>query len=97
MVRRRQQVRPVEWLSRGSWPHGPLTSDAPPEARVARAITIELDAAMRGRSPRSVAADAKLAHTTVYDLLKGRTYGDVITIARLEAALQRSLWPPTTR
>ncbi len=43
--------------------------------------------------PRSLAAEADLAHTTIYDLLAGRTYGDVITIARLEAALGLALWP----
>lgn len=93
MVRRRQQSRPAEWLASGSWPQGPLVSDAPPEARVARAIALTLQAALEGRSPRSLASEADLAHTTLYDLLAGKTYGDVITVARLEAALGRSLWP----
>jgi hypothetical protein len=88
-------VRPAEWLTNGSWPHGDLAPTAPPEVAVARAITIALRSAMQGQSPRSVVADANLAHTTVYDLLNGRTYGDVITIARLESSLRTSLWPAT--
>jgi AcrR family transcriptional regulator len=66
---------------------------------VAQAISIKLKAALEGRSIRQVAAEADLAHTTVYDLLAGKTYGDVITVARLEAALETSLWPrdPTGR
>ena len=60
---------------------------------MARAIVLTLQAALEGRSPRSLAAEADLAHTTLYDLLAGKTYGDVITVARLEASLGRSLWP----
>ena len=93
MVRRRQHVRPSEWLTAGHWPQGRLASDAPYEVHVARAIAIELHTALEGRSTRALAADANLAHTTVYDLLAGRTYGDVITVARLEAALGSPLWP----
>jgi hypothetical protein len=40
-----------------------------------------------------LAVNADLAHTTIYDLLAGNTYGDVITIARLEAGLDQRLWP----
>lgn len=97
MVRRRRHVRPTEWLTTGVWPQGHLALDAPPEARVARAIAIELNHVLLGRSLRALAADADLAHTTIYDLLAGKTYGDVITVARLEAALDRSLWPDRSR
>lgn len=93
MVRRRRQAPPVSWVRAGSWPNGGLTADAPPEAHVARTIVKRLHTALGERSVRSLAAEADLAHTTVYDLLAGRTYGDVITIARLEAALAVRLWP----
>jgi len=77
----------------GSWPDGDLLPEAPPEAWTAQAITVALQRAVLATSPRSLAAEADLAHTTIYDLLTGRTYGDVITIARLEAALGLALWP----
>ena len=93
MVRRRKHVPPAAWLHSGVWPDGPLASHAPPEAVTARAIAINLALAIEGRSVRELAADADLAHTTVYDLLAGKTYGDVITIARLESTLKRPLWP----
>ncbi len=94
MVRRRQQIRPAEWLAAGGpWPQGRLVSGAPPEAHVAKSIAVALQIALEGQSRRAVAADADLAHTTVYDLLAGKTYGDVITVARLEDALNRRLWP----
>ncbi len=93
MVRRRNQARPVEWLSSGEWPSGGLKPEAPPEAVAAKAISLNLEAALEGRSPRGLAAEANLAHTTIYDLLSGKSYGDVITVSRLEAALDRNLWP----
>ena len=93
MVRRRKHAPPIAWLHGGTWPEGPLSSDAPPEAIVARAIAVGLSVALQERSVRHLAADADLAHTTIYDLLAGNTYGDVITIARLETALGVRLWP----
>ncbi len=93
VVRRRKHAPPVAWLNSGTWPHGPLSPDAPPEAITARAIAANLDVAIQRRSVRQLAADADLAHTTIYDLLAGNTYGDVITISRLEAALDQRLWP----
>ncbi len=83
----------MAWLDSGTWPDGPLASGAPPEAVTARAIAVNLGIAIGGRSVRKLAAEADLAHTTIYDLLAGNTYGDVITVARLESVLNRSLWP----
>lgn len=93
MVRRRRQTPPASWVRAGSWPEAELARDAPPEAHVAQSIVKRLNTALVERSVRSLAEEADLAHTTVYDLLAGRTYGDVITIARLEAALNVRLWP----
>ena len=76
----------------GTWPDGRLAPKAPPEARQARANAAALREALQGRSIREVADEADLAHTTVYDLLAGKTYGDVITLARLEAVLGTPIW-----
>lgn len=86
-------MRPVQWLASGLWPDGELIAEAPPEAHRARANAMALRDALRERNLRQVAADADLAHTTIYDLLRGHTYGDVITLSRLEVVLGASLWP----
>ena len=82
----------MHWLASGTWPDGQLASKAPPEARQARANATALREALQGQSIREVADEAEFAHSTVYDLLAGKTYGDVITLARLEAALGTQLW-----
>lgn len=83
----------MEWLASGSWPDGHLSPDAPAEAHRALANALALSAALEGQNKRAVAEEADLAHSTVYDLLRGATYGDVITLARLEAVLRTPLWP----
>ncbi len=52
---------------------------------------------LRGQlSDRALAAvcrDAGLARSTVQDLLAGRTWPDLVTLAKLEDALDARLWP----
>jgi transcriptional regulator with XRE-family HTH domain len=45
------------------------------------------------RSIRSVAEVTGVDHTTLLGLLRGRSWPDLVTIARLEQGLAADLWP----
>jgi transcriptional regulator with XRE-family HTH domain len=51
-----------------------------------------LQAAIGDRSLRTVAGITGVSASTLSNLVTGRTWGDVVTLARLEAALNVSLW-----
>ena len=76
----------------GAWPTGPFTGKLPPEARLARALAKRLDDARGKKSRREVARLAKVDPQTVINVLDGRTWGDLVTIARLERGLETQLW-----
>ena len=98
MVRRRTRApHPAELIARGDWPTGQLVDGAPEEAHYAQGIARNLERALQGLSIREIAKAAGLSHSTVYDLLNGVTYGEVITIARLEDVLGTRLWPSRQR
>lgn len=67
--------------------------DGPPEAHYAVEVARRLARAMEGQSLRSVARESGLDHTTVRALVEGQRWPDLITIARLETALNVRLWP----
>lgn len=72
------------------WPRVP-SDDAAVE--VARVLACRLREAMNGRSAREVGRTAGIDYTTVSAVLNGSTWPDLMTIARLEAALDSDLWP----
>ncbi|MEI8002612.1 MAG: transcriptional regulator, partial [Actinomycetes bacterium] len=84
--------RPADYLQDGDWPTGHLRPDAPAEAYLAAAMTRRLTAALAGRSARSIARDAGISAQTVLNLLAGLSWGDVVTVARLERTLGAALW-----
>ncbi len=47
---------------------------------------------MLERSARSVAASADVNHVTLLNILAGRTWPDLATLAKLEIALDAELW-----
>ena len=87
---------------RQTWPDGRLKSDAPPEAVRAQEIARRLRDRCksrfedhdedRGFDPDKVAAAAQVSRTTVEDLLDGRIWCDLPTIARIEGSLDVALW-----
>ena len=77
-------------LSPAPWPTKPSPD---PVAEVARRLVLNLEQAIAGRSIRSVAEAAGLDHTTLLGLLRGRSWPDLATIARLEQGLGADLWP----
>lgn len=93
MVPRRTGITgpPRSYLRSGSWPTG--TVEDPPEAVYAAEVARRLKAAIGERSLRAVAREAGLDHTTVRAVLAGDRWPDLVTIARLETALDARLWP----
>lgn len=85
-------AEPRAYLASGDWPDGTLTPDAPNEARLVAGMARRMREAVGDRSLRSVASDAGVSVGTVSSLLAGRSWGDVVTIARLETSLNVSLW-----
>ena len=88
---------PVQFLARGRWgrPDAALVGDATVEARYAFAIAQQLRAARQnaGMTLVELAAQAAIHPTTIQNIENGRVWPDVVSLARLEAALDRKLWP----
>ena len=95
--------RPCAYLDKGHvWPDGNLEVNAPPEAVLAKEISRRFREACevryldpdnaRGFDPAKAAAATKIAQTTVEDLLDGRIWCDLPTVARIEGSLDIPLW-----
>ena len=78
----------------GTWPNGDAVADAPRALEHARTVSLRLGDALTGRSVTEVADEADLARSTIYDLLGGRTWPDLISLGKLEDALGIELLPP---
>ena len=97
-ARRGLRSRPCDYVSSGGvWPLGPFDDGAPREALfavgVARRLQVLCDeAAARGVTVTAVAGRANLSVQTVFNLLEGKTWGDLPSIYRLEVALGAVLW-----
>ena len=74
----------------GEWPD---EAAADVSVEVARALSLRLREAMADRSARDVGRLSGVDYSTVYAVLNGTTWPDLMTIARLEAGLQVDLWP----
>lgn len=86
---------PVAYLEAGVWPDGDLIADAPPSASAALHLARELHMAMveSGTGQRALAVATGVAHTTIGRILAGTVLCDIGTLAKLEHALGRPLWP----
>ncbi len=62
-------------------------------AEVARRLVLNVRTAMDGRSIRAVAADVGVGNVTLSNVLAGKAWPDLATIARLEQGLDVDLWP----
>ena len=95
MTRRKGlEPQPRCYLAAGEWPEGPLVDDAPPEAKLAQELSRRFKSAYdaRGLKIRPTARKLGISVTTVHNLLHGKTWGDVITIARIEMGFGIQLW-----
>lgn len=95
MTRSRGDRQPVAYLAAGTWPDGPLVADAPPSALAAQHVARALQRAMAENrtGQRALAAATGVAHTTIGRILAGTALCDIGTLAALEHALGRPLWP----
>lgn len=97
-VSTRDRKAPAEYLAdpQDAFETGDLTHDAPPGAVAAQTIVRALTQAMtqQGRTLRTLAAATGINHTTIGRIIRGLTYPDVDTVARLQTALAVHLWPP---
>lgn len=102
MPRRRElEASPNEYLEAGEkWPGGHLEEGAPEEAEFIKGIAQRIERAKGEKSHRSVAAAAGIHTQTLINFLTGQTWGDAVTIYRLERSLKTHLWSrrhvPTT-
>ncbi|MEB3064374.1 helix-turn-helix domain-containing protein [[Mycobacterium] zoologicum] len=95
MPRSRGDQPPVAYLDSGAWPGGQLIPGAPPSASAAQQLARALQVAMSetGTGQRALAAATGVAHTTIGRILAGAVLCDIGTLANLENALGRPLWP----
>lgn len=95
MPRSRGDRQPVVYLDSGAWPDGQLIAGAPPSASAAQQLARALRVAMAetGTGQRALAAATGIAHTTIGRILAGTVLCDIGTLASLEDALGRPLWP----
>ncbi|WP_327129410.1 helix-turn-helix domain-containing protein [Streptomyces sp. NBC_01727] len=77
-----------------AWPEHPSPDPGAEAVRqIARTLTRAL--ADGGLSLRAAAAGSGVNRQAIADLLAGRSWPDVATVARLTAFTQESLWPRT--
>ena len=83
---------PAHYMPAGMWPDGPLVPDAPNEVYLAAALAIRLRKHMRGRTLDKMAELTGLGRQTIDNILIGKGWPDIRTVARLEVVLKQRLW-----
>ena len=97
-TRRKKLSKPRDYLLEGGkWPHGRFRRDAPEELEFYLEIVRRLrkicdDEERKGVTIADIASAAKLSTATVYNILEGNSWGELLTIYRLEKALDKKLW-----
>jgi hypothetical protein len=84
-----RRVRPYELVD------GEFLEGSPTDllGAVAQAFALNLVDAIAGRSTRAFERESGMSNASVVRILKGQVWPDAVTIARLEVATGRSLWP----
>lgn len=75
----------------GGWPNGENTG--PEAVGYAQEIARRLAAAVGDRSYRQVGREVGVDHTTIAGIVSGEHWPDIVTLAKLEGALEVRLWP----
>ena len=83
-------ARPTPRDLADEWPELP-SSD--PLGEVARQFALNVEAAIGDRSIRAASADAGVDHSTMLSVLRGKSWPDLVTIAKLESGFGVDLWP----
>lgn len=82
--------RPAPVAFSDAWPDAVIDEH---DAETARQFVLNLRAALAGRSVRSVAKDAGIDDKTIRKILAGLSWPDLRSIARLEQATGKALFP----
>ena len=87
---------PREYVAEGGkWPQGPLVDNTPQEVLLAQGIAcaiLRYSNKPKKRSRREVARKANIGYQTLYNFLDGKTWPNIVTIARLEMFFNRRLF-----
>jgi len=86
--------RPVRRSPSELTPGWPDAHSDDPVAEVARLLCLNVRATLDGRSVRELARLTGVDRATIGTILAGKAWPDLQTVARLEIALGRPLWPP---
>ena len=75
-------------------PYGPLVDNPPKEVLLAQGISKKIlyYAQKRQWTRHRIAAEAAIGYQTLYNLLNGTTWPDIVTVARLEILFKRRLF-----
>ncbi|WP_420443080.1 hypothetical protein [Candidatus Poriferisodalis sp.] len=95
MVRRGSLKRPRDDLEHNSeWPDGRLADHAPPEARLAQAVSQRLRRHLTDHnlSLRQAARLAAASRQALFNAIHGNTWSDLAALARIEHGLGIELW-----
>ena len=78
----------------GKWPDGPIVKNAPPEALLALHISTVLNeyCEARGWASQTAGDAAGISQKSMYHLLTGRSWPNLVTILRIEQNLGIQLW-----
>ena len=86
---------PCDYVPKGGeWPEDPLVDNAPKEALLAQGIAKSFRecCAKQKTNANAVARSTGIGSQTVYNLRDGKSWPNLITIARLEIHFDRRLW-----
>ena len=92
MTPKPRRPKPADYAAAGTWPDGPLDPDAPPEARLAQGVAQRLEDRLKNMTVYRAAQRSDLNAQTIHNILEGRTWPNLRTLARLEASLNACLW-----
>jgi DNA-binding phage protein len=84
---------PRDWVADGDWPDARFYADTPDVVGYAAEIARRLGAVVRAVNKTELSTSAEIERSTLYDVLAGRTWPDIITLAQLERLLEVRLWP----
>jgi hypothetical protein len=85
--------KPCDWVAEGEWPTGVFRPDTPDIVAYPLALAEGLRSALGGINKSQLCADAHIERSTLYDILDGNTWADLVTIAKIETSLGKRIWP----
>lgn len=84
---------PSAQVPEGCFPHGALDESVSAPVRWAAEIARRLESALAQRNMSDVATNAGVGRQTMYDILRGTTWPDLVTIVHLQEHLKVALLP----